>query len=514
MTAASMPRDAAPAARWRDQLPLLAALAFVLAAATFINVNKSIWADEAFTMDRTRTSLAETLRLAREVSNKPPLYFTLVYWWRTISPSLEWARGLSTACMLLAVCVLHRLGRELRIGRGLLSLGVLAAITPHFIWAAAEARVYAMVVLALSATALMFVRVWVNGSDRPARDTALFVAAAYASLMVFHYAGFILAALFLAGLVYPDRKRLVVAGAVLAALMLPWAAVISDQVGAQRGSYLPPVPVHGPLDLVRWVAFEVTEILQRTVPVYASPARQAAFAGLLGGIVALRLGTARGRLSREEWWALAFGALSFLLVAAVRFLNKTMVDTRHWIVVGPPLLLAVALLASRLRPARLADLALAALGLALALGAASFLRNERGPSDWRGAIRWVMATERAGEPIICFDTNALPIAFYYTGPNGMARIPEDQSTRKDGGRRIELTDTELNRLRGMLALAAGPGRTFWIIEGAKQVRGPETIAAHLGQEVRVLERREYHRVRAYHVQLTAPVQVPVIGAAP
>lgn len=513
MTAASPPRDAAPAGGWRDQLPLLVALAFVLVAATFINVNKSIWADEAFTMDRTRTSLAETLRLAREVSNKPPLYFVLVYWWRTVSPSLEWARGLSTACMLLAVWVLHRLGRELRIGGGLLGLGLLAAITPHFIWAAAEARVYAMVVLALSATALMFARVWVNGSDRPTRDTALFVLAAYASLMTFHYAGFILAALFLAGLVYPDRKRLVAAGAILTALMLPWLGVISEQVDVQA-SYLPPVPVHGPLDLARWVAFEVTEILQRTVPVYASPARQAAFAGLLGGIVALRIGTARGRLAREEWWALAFGGASFLLVAAVRFLNKTMVDTRHWIVVGPPLLLAVAVLASRLRPARLATAALAALGLALAVGAASLLRNERGPSDWHGAIRWVMATERAGEPIICFDTNTMPIAFYYTGPNGMARIPEDQSTRKDGGRRIELNDVELARLRGMLALAAGPDRTFWVIEAEKQVRGPETIAAHLGQEVRVLERRTYHRVRAYHLQLTAPVPVPVIGAAP
>ena len=378
---------------WQAWLPTISALVFLAAAATFINLNKSIWLDESLTLDRTRTSVAETIRFAREVSNKPPLYFLLTYWWRSVASSIEWARALSTVFILLTVVVFHHLSHALRIGRGFLQLGVLCALLPHFLWAAAEARVYAMVVFLLSCCLLFFARVWITGTPHRWRDTVLFVVTSYAAIMTFYYAGFVLAAVFIAGLLYEDRKRLVAAGAALALLFVPQALAARGHVGSQHGSYLPAITIDGPLSLARWVSSQLTELLLRGAPVFTGSLREAVFAGLVFGIIGLRIGMTRGRVSREEWWAIGVASLSFAFLGALRLVNRTTVDTRHWIVVAPPLLLAVALTAARLQPRWVSTTALGGFAATLLIATTSFVRHERGPSDWRGAVQWIMVAQ-------------------------------------------------------------------------------------------------------------------------
>ena len=116
-----------------------------------------------------------------------------------------------------------------------------------------------------------------------------------------------------------------------------------------------------------------------------------------------------------------------------------------------------------------------------------------------------MAEERPGQPIVSFNINPLAIRYYYRGPNPIERIPEDQSTRKDDGRRMELTPAELSRLHSFLSQSQAPDLLFWIIEHEGPLEGPAVLEEELGQPLTVLERRQYHGVNAYRLRLSQPV---------
>jgi len=481
----------------------------LIAAATFVNLRKSIWLDESLTLDRTHTSLSDTFRMAREMSRKPPLYFLVMYWWRKLDLSIEWARALSTLCMAGTLLALHGMGRTLRIGRGALQLAVMAALVPHFVWAAAEARVYAMTLFFLACSFLLFTRVWIVDTGHRTLQTVLFVLSGYAAILTFYYAGFVLAGLFAAGLLYPDRKRLVASGAGIGLLLVPQALPAVGHVQAQHGSYLPEVRFDSLWGAVQWFSTQLTEVMVRNAPVFSGDRRQVAFAAMLLGVVLLRLAWARGRLSREEWWALTAAAVSFLLLAALRIVNRTTVDTRHWIVVALPLLVVVALMASRVQQRWASTALLGGVTIVLAAADASFVRNERGPNDWRSAVTWVVEAQRPHEPIVAFRTNVLPIAYYYRGPNEIKRVPADSGLpprQVAGEYQLPMPPGELTRLRGFLALASDTGRTFWILEGESRLHGPPILSQNLGQDVQVLERRQFHRVTAYRARLSAAVR--------
>ncbi|MFN0178329.1 MAG: hypothetical protein ACKVZ0_05980 [Gemmatimonadales bacterium] len=494
-------------------MPVVAAAALLLLGAIVVIVRKSIWLDEAFTMSRTGQSVGETIDHALVAARKPPLYFLMVHFWRMIHPSLESVRLMSAAAALLMVWCLDRASRDLGIGRGLFSVGVLVAMTAHIAWAASEARPYAVALAFLAAAVMLFVRVFVAGSDRPGRDTVLFVLACYGALQTFYYSGFVLAGLFLGGMLLPQRARVVGSGIALAVLMLPWLVIIRGQVETQ-GSYLPPITlVAGTasetfINTSTWIATTVVDMVHRTVAVYDGARRATAYLGVLIGIVALRLWQCRGRVSRTEATFLVFTVVSVGSLLGLRLLNKTMVDTRHLVIAAIPILLTTSLVASRLRPlalARSAQLVLLAAGI---VGFLSFTRNFRGRRDWRGPIQWVMAQEVPGEPVVSFNTNPLSIQYYYRGPNSIELIPTDQGTRKDGGKRMELTDQEVDRLRRFLSNSQGPAHTFWLVEVEGPLVGPQVISEHLDQPIDVLERREYLGARAYHLRLTRSVSAP------
>src|SRR6185503_7003565 len=64
--------------RAMDRLALPAALAAMSVVAVIIIIRKSIWADEAITMDETAGSFGRMLEMVRETSSKPPVYFAVV----------------------------------------------------------------------------------------------------------------------------------------------------------------------------------------------------------------------------------------------------------------------------------------------------------------------------------------------------------------------------------------------------------------------------------------------------
>jgi hypothetical protein len=491
-------------ARVRDWLPLACAIVALVGVAIAINVRKSIWLDEAFTMNRTFTSLAKTIELARIESQKPPIYFILVYWWRHLWPSLEGVRALSTVCIVVAGLALHGAGVALGVGRGIWSLGVLGILAAHLGWAAAEARPYAMSLMFLSLTMWMFARVWVSGSPHKLRDSVFFVLSCYGALLSFYYSGFVLAALFLSGLFFQDRTRLLVCGIALAALMLPWMLIVSEHA-TDAGSYMPQVSLDGETPLsaltgtVSWIALHLARAVHRDVPFYQPGWRQVGYLALLLGIVGVRLWQTRGRLPVVERWAVALFVGGFAFVAFMRLTNRHTVDLRHWVIVAIPTLVSSAVLASRIQPLRVARAAQGALLLSSLVGFISLSRNEKGPRDWRSAIQSVMADERPGEPVV-ISYNPLPVAYYYRGPNTITRIPAITQAKADS-----LIPEEVDRLRRTLATAGTPEQTFWYIHAiGANYDGAAMIRRFAGETLTTLERREFHGTLVYRMKRGAP----------
>ncbi len=126
---------------------------------------QSYWIDEAWTLFYAHQSLAELLTSLRTIRAAPPLYHLLTISWVELVGDGEFAlRYLSLSFSLLAVPLIYRLGRTIANGRvGLIAAGLLA-VAPYQIWHAQDARNYALLTAAATASLWGFFRLW-----RPAR---------------------------------------------------------------------------------------------------------------------------------------------------------------------------------------------------------------------------------------------------------------------------------------------------------------------------------------------------------
>ncbi len=503
------PAPAATSHEAEDRLTLYVAVVIALAITIWVNLHKSMWLDEASTLRWTGTSLDYTIQMSEFRETKPPLYFLLLYYWRKLASGIEFSRGLSTLCLALTVVYFHRLSGLLGIGRGWWSLGLVAALTPQLLWAGTEARVYALATLCVVSSMYYFTRVQFTGTEHPWRDSALFVLCGYAGLLTFYYNGFILAALFCAGLFGRDFRRLVWSGVALCLLMFPWIDWVRANVFEAYPSYLRPVDLGGPsllakaVTLTAWSGQTATRMVFRL----ATPLIHRDFAKLglllvLVGLLVARVWTGRPRWSRLETAYTIIGLVGFGLLAVIRLTNASLADERHWIVTVPGLIILPSLLASRVVPGwprRVAGgVVLAVFGLA----AVSFARNERGQIDWRGPASLIAAREQPGEPIVIYDQDSHPFEYYYKGINRFSEVPYmAQAMRSDSAGVVSFSPAEVDRLRRILAQRDPSRNSFWIVEGEKLTKAVEVLSRQLGRPLQVLQSWQFHRTNVHHVAL-------------
>ncbi|MEZ4588671.1 MAG: glycosyltransferase family 39 protein [Gemmatimonadales bacterium] len=501
----------APATRPRSELLwLLTALAIFAAAAVWYNLVRSMWLDEYFTWSRTGVSFGETLEHAYFTSSKPPVYFVAVHWWRVFSDSIEWIRFLSTAALLGTLVALHRLSRTLTIPADWRGVALLAALTPHFFYVGAEARVYALCLLFISWAMYWWARIWVAGAPKPGWAAAGFVLASYLGILTFYYTGFVVAGLLIAAFVYPERRVYAFrAGAALTALLIPWLPLVAVQVSGQ-GTYLRPIAAKVGLlsklaSTAQYLGSQLLDTVFRLAPVRDRLEFVAVVGlGLLAVLVA-RLGLSRPRWTRTESKVALAALIAVGSLLGLRTLNQVHADVRHWVVIVPGLLTLVAVVISRVEHARLRTaLNLGVVGV-FALSALSFVRNERGSYDFRAAANAVMAAERPGEPILSFDGNPGPFLYYYHGPNIVRRVPADLAiTRRD----YAFTPEEAGRVASALSHAAPPERAFWLVEkhydGYRFEPGIEVIDRYHPDSVVVRSTTQVHLLRAIRAALVTP----------
>ena len=469
---------------------LVAALAVLVVAAALGIAGRSVWIDEMYAMDTATRPLREAYRRALDFEMQPPLYFLALHFWLRLGESVEFARVLSAGFLVLSIGVFAMWAHRARLGWAGVMLPMLAALHPYVLWAAAEARGYALTFLLLAASTALWLRIL----ERADADRRLLVAYAVVSclaLLNFYYAGFLLLGHALGAIVHRrNAARVIGALAVTGALMLPWVPTILAQVAAHPNGneVLPAVNAAWLLGFFFQAVLPVALVGRTPVAVLLVVAFAAAV------IASVLLARRDDRLPAAALAAFATAMLVFLLL---RIANLFEVQPRYLGVVVPPLLFWIALVVHRAGRGARAGVAAAGVVGVFGLAAASHVRNHAPVQDWRAAVEVVHRHEAAGQPIFLFEAaSVLPFRHYYRGGNAVHGLPRDPALRRYGPEEDRIASAE--ELERVLP-ATGD---YWLLVNhlVQGDVGLPLLRAHLRDRATIVRRDSVRSVHVYQLR--------------
>ncbi|MGQ9553389.1 MAG: hypothetical protein ACUVWR_04660 [Anaerolineae bacterium] len=403
MSAAS--KCARSLASWRRVAPL-AIVALTFALALWQLGTDSLWSDEIVTAQLTRRPFGEMWHAIHRDPNHLPMYYTL-QWAFSWAGTSEWAIRLpSVFASIATIAAVYWLGCELQGGDAALATAAILATHPYQLWAAQEARYYALVGFGAALSAAGLARLVAQPNRRA-------VIAFIAGTLIAAYTHFF-------------ALLMIAAEGVFSACFLGW-----------RRRHL--TPGHKRVLLLAWTAIAVFSL-----PLIPYVLRLVRFEQ--GGKSAmLTLAALRGLLleygSRSELLASAFVLLSLVglvtvakqrqrvaLLAALWFLPLlplARVTSTHFFLIKYlhyllPMYLAlvgtgVAVIArSIVRFAavpRLAPLAAAAFALVNVSGLASYYQSEK--FDWRAATAFLAHQATPQDAVVMLPPAQPEIEWYY-----------------------------------------------------------------------------------------------------
>jgi len=461
---------------------------------------QSFWYDEGYAVYIAGLGPAETIFWSSR-DLVPPLHSLLLALWLPIAGWTEFAaRFLSAWAGMLVVAGVIALGSALHSRQAGLIAGLLAALSPFYVWYSQEARIY----MCQEAFGLLATLCLIRTLSRPVgwhlwagmallNTLALYTQTTTGFLLVFH--GLVVLA---AGLSRPGGRRavLVPGGLALISTVLlwaPWLVYAWHFWGANAG-YWP-----GRLDwrAVLWGAFQGFV----TGQVMGESAGQIALsvwsAASLAGLIVLLTTPAPG--SRK---AAAFLVAHFLVpvaTMALLFQNIPKFSPRYLILASPPLFLVPALAIAALSHRALwrrtvGTVALAALVMTIVPGLVNLYFNPAfARSDFRAAAQLVREHKLPDETVLIVPGHIFPAWQYYFGAAGWFAIPDDPILDVRHVLHYPNTVTQLNEwLEGWSGV--------WLVEWEPWVVDPTDVVVHIleqaGEELPLP--RQPAGLRVYH----------------
>ncbi len=377
-------------------------------------------------MQTTARGAAFALSEAVSAERQAPLYFLLLAVWRFFDDSLFFARLFSILCTAASIFVFERIadkifaGKEKRIFLGFF------ALHPYLIWAALEARGYALTIL-LSSLLILF---WLDGyaDERQNRRKQIFyLIAAVPALYTNYYFGFLLVANAVA-LIFLRRwsalKNYLWQMAAVGVAAAPLFLIVQQQFSVRAVFYRPEPSVKEGIK-------NIWEILNNFVLPAESEILSRIRAWLVRfGILAAGFVFLKSKLRRLSPLSLAFGAIavvvSVFFVAIYYRLGIDYVQMRHAAILFlPAVLLLCSILKDSVNNTRIWLLIAVTLGLfsTTAIVARYAPLTKRG--DAERIARFIERHEQNNQPIVVFKVyNVLPLNFYYRGSNQFVPKPE------------------------------------------------------------------------------------------
>ena len=385
---------------------------------------RSLQYEEGYAVHIASLNTAETL-LWSSRDLVPPLQSFLLTNWMTLAGQSEFAaRFVSVAAGILTVAVLVRFAKQQSMLAGLLA-GLLAALSPFYVWHSQHARMYAL--LAFFGTAatlcLSFIlhdpsrkRLWI--AFAVLESLALYTHTSAVFLLLFHALSIALAGVWSEDQAFWKYGSIACGTAILA--WLPWVLYAIPFLGRNAGYW----PGRLSALLVVFQTFQAFVGGQLMGPEVSSIAMVLGCLGCLLGLGALAL--------RREW-SRALLLLGWMIVPVVLliviFRRLPKFEPRYLILASPPVILLLASGASAslhwlgarilIRAIFVAMVALFVIGL----GNLYFVPEFSGP-DFRAAAQLVEAQSSPDELVVLLPGYAFPVwGYYYNGE--WEALPDD-----------------------------------------------------------------------------------------
>jgi hypothetical protein len=406
---------------------------------------KSIWTDEAFSVQMARLSWSDFAFLIKHQEPNMAAYYLLLRFWTLFGIGEGFVRGLSVLFSVLTVPLLYLLGKRL-FGEtaGLLAAGLLAVNAYHIRYAQ-EARSYAMLIFLIVLATWILVR----NLQEPAAHWGWYTAVCLLAVYTHFFAVFFLA-VHLVALIYIRR--------------------------------IPP-----PRYALLFILFTVPLgfAIRTASPIQWIPALQASmvlgfFSAIAGNGGMYLLAIEAVAIASAVWYGRNFGyflTLSWLFVPVLLTLGISLLQPCFLARYLSPCLSAMVLLiaAGITRLKRLPATLLASTILVLStLGTLSYYKKDfdlyRG--DWRTASSFILDRTQAGDDLYYVTFSAAPLEYYKmlrntSWPRSIApqrdlllrtSIGEELSNSRTPGDRVWLVLDGEGRTNAMLRAYFGKGR--------------------------------------------------------
>jgi mannosyltransferase len=450
----------------RESAFFTAAAVGLTALVLWNSVHKSMWTDESYSLNTAMRPLAATFHQAVHFELQPPLYFMALNGWLRLHGGIIFARLLSLLCALGALGVLARIGQLIGI-RGWLTPALLAAATPGVIWAADEARVYAMSLLLASVTLYWYLHLIVEPDERPGRATLLYAVFAYLSVFTFYYNGFLLLGQWIGALVTRRQiPRITGALAVVGLGIVPWVPTILSQSAQHpletpigEGALLQGHPMYviagTPLKALLtdtdWLYFHHWVIVLWAI-VIAVPVIRAVWSD-------------GERPTPAEIALIPAVIVPLVALGALMYFQKIPIRHRHFVLGLPVTFTLLALWISRTRqgaPRTVASALILAMLLAFVVG---FEIDPQYPEDWQQVADYLTARAKPGERVMVFDPDRVLALQYYLGHRVHAfGLPVDPDMEHYAPDQYAIRDSAAITTR-LDAVGATGG--IWLVEAAR-----------------------------------------------
>ncbi len=168
-------------------IPLLVLLFAGTLLRFYLIQTKTIWLDEAFSIWLAHQSLIDLWAWLIKIDQHPPLYYTLLHFWQLLFGDLQGAvRALSALCSTLAIPFFYGVGRRFFDQPTALVATFILTVAPFHIRYAQEARMYALLTLAVAVALYLLARLLLDSIEHHPRWLWPAFALAQTAVMLTH----------------------------------------------------------------------------------------------------------------------------------------------------------------------------------------------------------------------------------------------------------------------------------------------------------------------------------------
>jgi hypothetical protein len=400
--------------------PELVILGLNLAIAVPLAYALNLWQDEAYTLHTTARGLAYAFHAAIGFEQNAPLYFLIVNLLRGFGDGVFFLRLFSVLCIAATVGLTPLLSRRYLPASNPRLAAAVVAFNPFVIYAAVDLRAYGLIVLLSAILLLTYYDAFL--AEKPSAAAAAgYAVCVAAALYTQYYLAFLIAAQGITLLVYRPRTfwRFFLAGLAGALVFAPMLAIVPGQVQNFKEGFAAPSLPHTFAGL--------GGIVMRYVLPLPFPHAKFVYAGLaLAG--AISLAVLRPSLKSSNAVVVFVTACAAFLFALAAYAGGVHILDRHAASLYLPATLSVFALIASLPGENRQRVALGWCAAVVVLSLATLARTYASASnagDWIRVSRYIESNERFGQPIAVFEAeNALPLAYYYRGPNPIVPVPK------------------------------------------------------------------------------------------